>query len=378
MSSRSEKLKQNSLTEVIRPEVSLISTPNDVVGVIFSIWTGTRHSEYVNPEDIQSLYDNPTNLLNPDLKPQCGAIERWQKVARLICDWYPEYAGESGDDYKNVIKETVQKVLEVNVPVTESVMLNFKVENANVAWREQLVRGRHSQQYWITSSRTTDLSTMDVTMADSVRILGGEKAVEAYKKCVDVIRDTYLYLVDECGVPMEDIRLQPQSHVERDYWMVTLRTLISILNKRSDWIAQATLWTPVLSGVIQELRRINLYEIVEPFIGKPMVEIDYSTDFDTYYVSRHTMEIENDDRYSGRDKIPCDPLWLSYKGYTMPEHTDIEFYDYMKSLFINIWRDEYLQILGWDRENPEKIGPYDRPRSWFVSNDRENEIIGLE
>lgn len=372
MSSRSEKLKQRNRTEIIRPQVKLISENTNMIGTIFSIWTGTRHSESFSPRIIQNLYDRDKMLI-----PNCDTKEL-DRVAEVICGWYPEYAGEDGKDYKNVIKETVQKVIEVNVPVTESIMLDFQIDDANVAWREQLVRGRNSQQFWVTSSRTTDLSTMDVNMADSIRILGGEKAVDAYEKCVDFIRDTYLYLVDECGVPMEDIRLQPQSHIERDYWMVTLRTLVSILNKRSDWIAQASLWTPVLSGVVKELRRVGLYEVVSPFIGKPMVEIAYHTDYERYYITRHFMDIENDDRYSGRDRIPCDPLWLSYKGYTMPEHTDIEFYDYMKSMYIQIWKDEYLEVLGWDREDPDKIGPFDRPASWFVANNREKDIIGLK
>ena len=73
------------------------------------------------------------------------------------------------------------------------------------------------------------------------------------------------------------------------------------------------------------------------------------------------MNADNEDRYSGRDKIPCDPLWLAYKGYSMPAHTDIQFYDYLKSLYIQIWKDEYLAVLGWDRAHPEVLGPFDRP-----------------
>ena len=78
-----------------------------------------------------------------------------------------------------------------------------------------------------------------------------------------------------------------------------------------------------------------------------------------YTVSAHNYDIENMDRYTGKDPQPVDPLWLAYKGYSMPEFTDMEFYEYLKSMYINIWPDEYLKVLGWDREHPEVKGPYD-------------------
>ena len=123
-----------------------------------------------------------------------------------------------------------------------------------------------------------------------------------------------------------------------------------------------------MAGVVKELRELGLYDVISPFIGKPMVKVVHNTDFDEYIVDEYIMNADNEDRYSGRDKIPCDPLWLAYKGYRMPEHTDIEFYDYLKSLYIQIWRDDYLKVLGWDRDHPEKIGKYDRPESWFMAN----------
>lgn len=348
MSNRSERMVQHSFTGAIRPKVKIISKTEDPIGTLFCVWSGTRYPDIMSPDDIQYLYD-----YGPDNSYHRG-------VASTICYWYPEYAGEDGKDYKNVILSIARKVIESNVPAGESVHFNIQIDDANVAWREQLVRGRISQQFWTMSTRIMDMTTMDVNMNDSVRIIGGEKAVSAYEKCVDTIRETYRYLVDECGVPMEDIRLQPQGHTHRVYWMVPLRTLITILNKRCDWIAQATLWTPIVAGILSELRRLDLYDIISPFVGKPMVEVS-KDEGGNYFVSKYIMNADNEDRYSGRDKIPCDPLWLAYKGYSMPDHTDLKFYDYLKSMFIQIWQDEYLEVLGWDRSNPENLGIYDRP-----------------
>lgn len=340
---KSERMKQSSRTEAIRPKVKIISKTENPIGTLFCVWSGTRYPEIMSPEDIQSLYDGA------DLDTYYGPI------ADRICNWYPEYAGEEGKDYKNVILSIARKVIESNVPAGEFVSCNIQIDDANVAWREQLVRGRITQQFWTMSTRIMDMTTMDVNMNDSVRIIGGDKAVDKYKECVDFIRETYRFLVDECGVPMEDIRLQPQGHTHRVYWTAPIRTLVTILNKRCDWIAQATLWTPIVSGILSEFRRLGLYEIISPFIGKPMVEVSNGK------VSGYILQADNEDRYSGRDPIPCDPLWLAYKGLTMPKHTDVQFYDYLKSMYINIWQDEYLEVVGWDRNDPSKLGPYDRP-----------------
>ena len=373
---RSERMVQNSFTGPIKPKVKIISKTENPIGTLFCVWSGTRYPDIMDPQSIQILYDSFSGNI---LRDSTISGDYFTNIAEKICEWYPEYAGEDGKDYKNVIISIARKVIESNVPAGESVHFNIQIDDANVAWREQLVRGRISQQFWTMSTRIMDMTTMDVNMNDSVRILGGDKAVERYNECVDFIRETYRFLVDECGVPMEDIRLQPQNHTHRVYWMVPLRTLITILGKRCDWIAQASLWTPVSAGIIKCLREIGLYDLVSPFIGKPMVEVSYYSDnYEKHYVSKYIMNADNEDRYSGRDKIPCDPLWLSYKCLTMPEHTDIEFYDYLKSLYIQLWRDEYLEVLGWDRDHPEKIGPYDRPRSWFLENGRESEIEYLD
>lgn len=363
--SKSERMVQQSRTCPIRPKVKIIGRTENPIGQLFTVWSGTRYPESMDPEIIQYLYDAPCFVDYWSESPYI--CKEFSHVAQTICKWYPEYAGEDGRDYKNVIISIARKVIESNVPAGEAVHFNIQIDDANVAWREQLVRGRISQQFWTMSTRIMDMTTMDVNMNDSVRLIGGDKAVKVYEDTVEYIREAYRQLV-AMGVPMEDIRLQPQGHTHRVYWMVPLRTLITILNKRCDWIAQASLWTPIVAGVIQELRRLRLYDVISPFVGKPMVEVSYHEDYDRWYVSDYKMNADNEDRYSGRDKIPCDPLWLAYKGYQMPEHTDIEFYDYLKSLYINLWSDRYLKVLGWDRDHPEKIGKYDRPASWFATH----------
>lgn len=349
----STRMSQNSETKAFRPEVKLLSMTENPIGTIFALWYGSRHKDTVLASDIQTLYESdPRDMISSELS----------EVSKKICKAYPEHAGIDGEDYRNVIYKIVSQVVEADLPPTESVLFTFEIDKASVAWREQLVRSKFAT-YWTQTSRTQDLTTMDVTMNDSIEILGGDKAVDKYKECVQFIRDTYKYLVEECGVPMEDIRLQPQGHLHRVYWMINLRSLIKILNKRSDWIAQASLWTPINAGVCAELQNTSIMSIMRNFIGNPLPTVERDSSGHVY-VQEHPQTTENEDRFYGRDPLPCDPLWLAYEGKSMPDHTNIEFYDYLKSMYIRIWKDEYLEVLGWDRNNPKKLGKYDRPLNW--------------
>lgn len=343
------RIKGNSYTGPIRPEVTIMSMTESPIGTLFSLWWNSRHSTTIHPCTIECIYTHKSQdrMLDSDKK--------------MICEAYPEHAGSNGDDAINVIKTIVLQVIEADLPPTESVSFTIDAKDVTVAWREQLVRSKFAS-YWTQTSRTADLRTMDVNMSDTVELFGGQEAVDIYKNCVDVIRDAYTKLMD-LGVPVEDIRLAPESRVHRvPGWMINLRSLIKIMNKRSDWIAQSSLWAPIIAGICRDLRQKSpaLFELIKDVIGKPAVKLSRD-ESGVLKVVEHHYSVENDDRLYNRDPQPVDPLYLAYTGKTMPEHTNLQFYDYMKSLFIQIWDDEYLEVLGWDRKDPHKIGPYDKP-----------------
>ena len=343
------RIKGESYTGAIRPKVTIMSMTQYPIGTLFSLWWNSRHSTTIYPCSVESIYTykNQDPMFDEDKK--------------MICEAYPEHAGPNGDDAVNVIHTIVRQVIEADLPPTESVQFTIDAQDVTVAWREQLVRSKFAS-YWTQTSRTADLRTMDVNMSDTVELFGGQEAVDLYKHCVDVIRDTYTKLID-LGVPVEDIRLAPEARVHRvPGWMISLRSLIKIMNKRSDWIAQSSLWAPIIAGICKGLREKSpaLFELIKDVIGKPAVKL-FRDEKGVLGVLEHHYSVENDDRLYNRDPQPVDPLYLVYTGETMPEHTNLQFYDYMKSLFIQIWDDEYLEVLGWDRNNPDKLGPYDRP-----------------
>lgn len=335
------RIKGHSITDNIVPEVRLINMSSNPVGTIVSMWIGSRYEVSLDPAAVQMLYD----------------IKEYEypenETAKALCKCYPEFAGQDGTDYKNVINQVASLVVKSNLPPLDAVNFTFEISNASIAFREQIVRGRQPQNFWTQTSRTADLTSMDVNRLPSIDA-HGEEAVRIYDDVIETIRQAYKSLVD-LGVPSEDIRLIPQGMTHRIYWMVPFRTLVTALKKRTSWIAQSSLWTPIIGGIQEELHFHCSF--FSSFIGTPS-DVTISDG----KVTNHTYDNENYDRYYNRDPQPCDPLWLAYHGYTMPKHTNLDLYDTMKRSYIKVWSDDICNILGWDKSNPDGLGPYDRPK----------------
>lgn len=331
-----------SRTEYIRPKVTLVSYPVDAVGTVASMWIGSRYNKTFSAHDLQCIY-NETNLVN-------------EAVVEVLQEMYPEYSDLSGRD---MITNIVHMVDNANLPPLDAIYFTFQIDDASVAFREQLVRSRLPQNFWTQTSRTADLTEMDVNMMESVSA-AGSRAEEIYRNAVNDIRYTYQTLTD-MGVPSEDIRLMPSNMVHRIYWMVPYRTLKSSLGKRLSWIAQSSLWTPVIHGIMTSIRSIPSLEVfAESLVGVPSDVVIRGRE-----IVSHRYDIENEDRYYGRDPLPVDPLWLAYRitqhneDLSYPEPNDPYQYLVMKYSYSQLWNDETLDILGWNRDDVLKQGNYD-------------------
>lgn len=344
-------------TERLDPKVKLLGVTSNPVGVLFSMWHDSRHDLGMDPQEIQTMYDILTGRLNAKFGP------RLNEVAEILVNDYPEYSG----DLLKIITEVAKMNIVANVPSCECIHFTFEIDDCSVALREQLVRNRQAG-FWMQTSRTTDLSLMDINMSQAI-IDAGEKAVQYYEDVAQILRNAYKDL-GAMGVPIEEIRLSPESRVHRVNQMTNLRNLLGTVSKRLDWMCQLSLWTPLVHQYTEILKDISPF--FEEFVGNPEAKIADGK------VAHHKYDNENLDRYMGRDYQPVDPLWLAYKGVTMPEHTDIEFYDKMKAMYIKVWNQKYLDVLGWDKDDPNKIGKFDRPASWFESQGLSHMIEDLD
>lgn len=348
------RIKGNNITEVINPTVELVSYTCYPIETLFSLWHGSRYPHRYDTVELRGVRRGLSSSI---------------KTALQILKDYPEYNGvvskvsehdEVSDndilaDASYAIEDIAKLVVKCDVPASESVAFTFVIDNASVALREQMVRTKVSS-FWTQTSRTADLTTMDVRVDQKIR--DNEEAYKVYSDTVNSIRNAYKIL-SELGIPTEDIRLSPECRTHRVYWMTNLRALRPVLSKRTDWMAQSTLWSPIVSDVMNIISKLGLSETLD---------INPNVKYSDGKVTYHKYDNENMDRYTGKDPQPVDPLWLSYKGFAMPYHTNIEMYDDMKSRYIKIWSKDLCDLLMWDKNNPEKLGPFDRPLKWFEEN----------
>lgn len=347
--SKDSRLVGNSITQEVTPEVVMMSCTSNPVGVIFSVWHGSRHKTQVTPEEIEKLYRTD--------EPFDSHSDQLELIIYLLLQ-YPEYEAECDESVsllgtaKYIIEQVVKLAIKVNVQAHEFVSYEFQVNNASVAWREQLVRKR-KLHIWTQTSRVADMTTFDSTMMPTVSMLGGAEAVSVYKSAVDNIRKAYKTLT-QLGVPEEDIRLQPQTHIHRVYFGGTLRDILDLVRDRTSWIAQATLWTPIISGIIKSLRATLgdwVLDLLEPPAEVSLID-------GRYVITDYKLESDDRARYEGHDPLPVSPIYLAYKGLSN-NYKNKQFYDYLKSMYINIWSDEILKAIDWDKSNPLKAGKYD-------------------
>ncbi|PJZ19750.1 hypothetical protein CEW46_21460 [Bacillus cereus] len=368
LSSPKGRVGGNSVTDYLRPTVKLTGVTANPVGVLFSLWHGSRNMREVESEDAQRIYEGKIEYVGQD-------VFKWIDICKYIIGCYPEHSELTTEQLEylddatlnhlqvaasKVIGKVAKMNIIANVPSAESVNFTFSIENATVAFREQLVRSKLAS-YWTQTSRTANLTAFDSNRSESIEMYGGEEAVKVYDETVQKIREAYKQL-GELGVPVEEIRLAPESRVHRVYWMISARALLPIISKRTSWIAQSTLWTPVIADVYKILREVD--PLFTEFFGK---NDDCKIENGEVVFYKYDNEIE--DRYYERDYQPVDPIWLARHKVALPEHTDIMMYDHMKSMYIQLWNDEILDILGWDRKNPTELGPYDRPVSYWLEHD---------
>jgi hypothetical protein len=359
----SKRMSGSKITDEINPTTELISRTENPIGTLFAVWHNSRNSRKVKANDIETLYRDYKSIFKD--KYLNNSYNR--ELIDYIIETYPEYltGNESHvyEEFHNIVKELVKLIIKCDVPASEFVSFEFCIDAANIAWREQLVRAR-KLHIWMQTSRTADLRYFDATRMHNIELRGGDEAVKIYDEAIEYIREVYEKLV-QLGVPVEDIRLTPQTMLHRVQFGVDLRNLLKLIGKRASWIAQASLWAPITADIISILRDSYGSEIIDDFVGICEDITYHKNDNGEVIIDSYKYINENDDRYYGKDPQPIDPLYAIFTGRTMPENTDIEFYDYMKSMYIKMWNDDILSILGWDRDHPEKLSRIDRPESYW-------------
>lgn len=239
--------------------------------------------------------------------------------------------------YEREIRAVFQQVVDMKMPLGESIYFTFLVENMPVALREQMVRHRighkfgdqlgadwlpdvaGSSSFWSQTTRIINMGDFadagdyytppfirenaDKPTPPDMQLAFPEGNIgDLYAAQMKIIQDMYNDLV-KAGVPLEDARnVLPVAMQHRMTWTCNLSSITHVLSRRGCWLAQLGMWEPVIRGIVEELST-KVDPIFRRLIDPPC--FDQKGDWAGCAFKRENEEIVNKGEYP-----PCS-LWIN-------------------------------------------------------------------
>lgn len=219
-------------------------------------------------------------------------------------------------------KELFRKVLQMGIPVGESIDFVFMLDGVSISFREQMVRHRigakvgdrlgvdfvpdlADSRWWAQSMRILDMSEFANDGAYREPDFEDEDQMQVFRQAMHEAQEAYKALVG-MGMPHEEAReVIPLGATHRISWALNLQALRHICSKRSCWILQGGLWHPIIEGMVRELAE-KVDPIFRELVTPPCIKGDE-------YVGCPYDE-DNRRRAAGDDPLtPCS-LWWNYEG----------------------------------------------------------------
>lgn len=261
------------------------------------------------------------------------------------------------------IEEHAKVMIQQHIPVLEMIEFYFLIEHMSVSLREQIVRHRVGHRfgpelgvdivpgaidstYWSQSSRILDLSNFaddgNFLLPDEIKT----EQVHIYKRAIQVAQDFYRQLVKK-GMALEDARhVLPLATESRMLWKINLAALLHIIGKRGCWIAQLSLWRPIIYGMVDELCK-KVSPIFRDVITPPCIKGD---------VFRGCLfSADNEARYSDKDPEPPCPLY----HFLEKEWEEKDIPPEKKERFDMLW-NEFGEL--WERDPMTGKSPFSNYR----------------
>lgn len=262
-----------------KPQVKLISHTRLPLETLFAVWAQSRPTQY--PNLFKFALSVGSSVITADIVDAA-------RDARVVSD--------------NDIKYVVSKVASMSIPVAESIHFTWGFANLPIEWREQAVRKRQLG-FWLTSMREFG---MDDFVTEG-RVSFPEGLTEEQEFMLDGALEDIERVYNKLkyhGVPQEVARkVIPLCATHNGSMFMNFRALLELLAARSCWIAQLTLWKPVLLGMVEELEKID--PVFKALVSPPC----FDKGCEDYKECKYK-EI-NENRLTGKDPYACCPLYWS-------------------------------------------------------------------
>ncbi len=270
--------------------------------------------------------------------------------------------------------ERFKLLLQMDVPVMETLKYSFMLENIPVSFREQLVRHRIGAKvgpnnyvddepgipevtYWSQTSRVRDLQnfvqngnffTPELDKKEKKPIKVSEDGPGPIEQLLDpgfTDEEVFLYGLRAVQWSYRELRAReyppeiarevlPSCTTHRITWTVNMKSLKHVFGHRTCWIAQAGYWHPIIQGVLRELtEKVN--PVFRTLANPPC--IDKLTGKYKECIFQH----ENKHRMPGGNDpgIPCS-LWIGQETNHGVNNIDNA---RDPRLRLNLWNDQANQ-----------------------------------
>lgn len=164
----------------------------------------------------------------------------------------------------------IENIINMELPIAEYINLVWCIEGMPRAFWDQLDRCRRAS-FWEQSLRILDITKFasNEHYFISPKLYNDPKLKDIYVKGMNTIESIFNELLDN-GAATEDARGVIPLHINtRGTFSINLRELRRMIAGRSCPIAQGDYWTPVILGMIKELRRVLSDNVITNMIKLP-------------------------------------------------------------------------------------------------------------
>jgi thymidylate synthase ThyX len=330
-------------------EVDLIDWPRTPRGTLFYLWEQSRTDNPLpSPDVLEAIMDcqNEMLLAEPTSTDEPSKMAKGLEMLGAVRSTIDSRC-VMVQEVRQRLNDTVARIIDENIPVTENLFFVFAIRNMSVSLREQMVRHRIGSKpgfpigsdivpadgsilqmdqipdladstWWSQTMRVIPMGEF----ADQGRYLLPEtlegktvndvdhemqdpryvdwKATEYYEHFMGQCQHVYNKLV-AAGVPAEDARqVLPLGVTHKITWGINLKALQHVLGKRSCWVSQAGLWENLIAQMAAHL--VKVHPIFRNVILPPC--------FKKGKYTACPVELTNQERIQGRDRMPPCPLFV--------------------------------------------------------------------